>query len=86
MSDSRPASSSCRFRPKPSVKAAIQAFTEVATKYSGTEEGVLWPNISWAPTPRTAGTYAESEKHLKKVIDYSDQNFSSVAKLALAKV
>ncbi len=66
-------------------KAAVQAFTDVAGKYPGTEEGSI-AEYFLGTNAADSGNYAESQKHLKKAIDYGDQNFSSVTKLALAKV
>lgn len=66
-------------------KAATQAFTDVASKYSGTEEGALAEYFLGTNSADT-GNYADAEKHLKRVIDNGNANFSSIAGLALAKV
>jgi len=66
-------------------KAATQAFSEVANKYPGTEEGSL-AEYFLGTNAADAGNYAEAEKHLKKVVDDGNANISSIAKLALAKV
>lgn len=67
------------------VTAAVKAFTDIAVKYPGTEEGAL-AEYFLGTNAADAGKYPESEQHFKKVIDYGNDNFSSVAKLALAKV
>ncbi|HMD48029.1 MAG TPA: tetratricopeptide repeat protein [Bryobacteraceae bacterium] len=67
------------------VTAAVKAFTDIAVKYPGTEEGAL-AEYFLGTNAADAGKYAESEQHLKKAIGYGNDNFSSVAKLALAKV
>lgn len=67
------------------VTAAVKAFTDIAVKYPGTEEGAL-AEYFLGTNAADAGKYAESEQHFKKTIDYGNDNFSSVAKLALAKV
>ena len=66
-------------------KATVQAFTDIATKYAGTEEGTL-AEYFLGTNAADGGNYAEAQKHFQKVLDYGDQNFSSMAKLALAKV
>jgi len=67
------------------VKAATQAFTEVAAKYSGTEEGAL-AEYFLGTNAADLGNLAEAQKDFQKVLDYSDQNIDSMAKLALANV
>lgn len=67
------------------VKATVQAFTDISTKYSGTEEGTL-AEYFLGTNAADAGNYAEAQKHFQKVLDYGDQNISSMAKLALASV
>ena len=66
-------------------KAAVQAFSEIATKYPGTEEGAL-ADYFVGTNMSDSGNYPEAQKHFQKVIDYGNQNFGSVAKLALANV
>ncbi len=66
-------------------KAAVQAFTDVAAKYPGTEEGSL-AEYFLGTNAADVGNYADAEKHFKKAIDFGDPNFSSMTKLALAKV
>lgn len=67
------------------TQAAIKAFSDVAAKYQGTEEGAL-AEYFLGTNAADAGKYQESEQHFKKVLDYGNDNFSSVTKLALAKV
>jgi predicted negative regulator of RcsB-dependent stress response len=67
------------------VQAAVKAFNDLAVKYPGTEEGAL-AEYFLGTNAADAGKYAESEQHFKKVVDYRNENFNSMAKLALAKV
>jgi predicted negative regulator of RcsB-dependent stress response len=66
-------------------KATIQAFSDIANKYSGTEEGTL-AQYFWGTNLADEGKYQEAQQHLQKVLDYGNDNFSSMAKLALAQV
>ena len=66
-------------------KAAVQAFTDVANKYPGTEEGSL-AEYYLGTNAADTGNYAEAEKHFKKSIDSSNENFGSMTKLSLAKI
>jgi len=66
-------------------KAAVQAFTDLANKYPGTEEGTL-AEYFLGTNMSDAGNFPEAQKHFQKVIDHGDQNFGSLAKLALANV
>ena len=66
-------------------KAAIKAFTGVATKYSGTEEGAV-ANYFLATNAADSGNYAEAEKDFKATIDSGGAEVSSMAKMSLARV
>jgi predicted negative regulator of RcsB-dependent stress response len=66
------------------VQAAVKAFTEVAAKYPGTQEGSL-AEYFLGTNAADAGNYAEAGRHFNKVLDFGNDNFSSLAKLALAK-
>ena len=66
-------------------KAAIKAFTDLASKYPGTEEGAL-ADYFLGTNAADAGNYAEAQKDLQRVLDYGNQNFTSIAKLSLANV
>ena len=67
------------------VQATVKAFSAIAVKYPGTEEGAL-AEYFLGTNASDAGKYAEAEQHFKKVLDYGNDNFSSMTKLALAKV
>ena len=66
-------------------KAAVKAFTEVANKYPGTQEGGL-AEFFLGTNLADSGNYAEAEKHFQKAMSATDQNFNSLIKLSLAKV
>lgn len=66
-------------------KAVKQAFTDLATKYQGTDEGIVG-EFFLGTNASDSGNVAEAEKHFRNVADYGDKNYSSVAKLALAQV
>ncbi len=66
-------------------KAAIQAFTNIASKYPGSKEGAL-AEYFLGTNAADAGNFGEAQKHFQRVIDYGDGNFSSMAKVALANV
>jgi predicted negative regulator of RcsB-dependent stress response len=67
------------------IKATVKAFTDVAAKYPGTEEGAL-AEYFLGTNAGDVGKYSEAEQHFKKVLDYGHADFSSMAKLQLAKV
>jgi TolA-binding protein len=65
--------------------ALAKAFTDVATKYSGSDEGAIaqyFLGISAADQ----GKLPEAEKHLKAAVDAADEVYASQAKLSLAQV
>lgn len=66
-------------------KAAVKAFTDVAAKYSGSEEGVM-AQYYLAMKAADQGNIAEAEKRFKEVADSGQSNISSLAKLALAQI
>jgi predicted negative regulator of RcsB-dependent stress response len=66
-------------------KAAVKAFTDVATKYPGTEEGAV-ADYFLATNAADGGNYAEAEKHFKQTIDSGGAEISSMAKMSLARV
>ncbi len=66
-------------------KASTKAFTDVATKYSGSEEGDL-AEYMLGTMAANDGNLAEAEKKLKPVADSGNGNAASFAKLALAQV
>jgi predicted negative regulator of RcsB-dependent stress response len=66
-------------------KAASKAFAEVASKYSGTEEGTIAVNYL-AAIAVDQGKLDEAEKRFKEVADSGNKNIASLAKLSLAQL
>ena len=66
-------------------KAAVQAFTDLATKYPGTEEGSI-AQYFLGTNASDQGKMAEAEKRFKDVADSGDPNIASLAKLSLAQI
>jgi predicted negative regulator of RcsB-dependent stress response len=66
-------------------KAAGKAFTDLAAKYPGTDEGTL-AQFFLGTNASDQGNLAEAEKRLKSVADSGNQDFGSMAKLSLARV
>jgi tetratricopeptide (TPR) repeat protein len=65
--------------------AVVKAFTEVATKYSGSDEGAI-SQYFLGIAAADQGKLAEAEKHLKAAVDAADDVYASQAKLSLAQV
>jgi hypothetical protein len=66
-------------------KAATKAFAEVATKYSGSEEGLIAVNYLGALAV-SDGKLDEAEKRYKEVADSGNKQLASLAKLSLAQL
>ncbi len=66
-------------------KASDKAFTGIATKYSGSEEGVIAEYYLGA-NAADRGNLPEAERRLKTVIDSGNADYAALAKLALAQV
>ena len=66
-------------------KAVIQAFTQLATKYKGTDEGIMG-EFFLGTNASDNGNLAEAEKHFKVVMDSGNRNYSAMAKMALAQI
>jgi predicted negative regulator of RcsB-dependent stress response len=66
-------------------KAAAKAFAEVASKYSGTDEGVIAVNYLGSIAV-DQGKLDEAEKRFKEVADSGNKNLASLAKLSLAQL
>ncbi len=66
-------------------KAANKAFTELATKYSGTDEGAL-AEFYLGTTAADAGNIDEAAKRYKIVVDEGSAPYASMAKLSLAQI
>jgi predicted negative regulator of RcsB-dependent stress response len=67
------------------AKARTQAFSEIAAKYSGTQEGAI-AEIYLGGYAADAGNLAEAEKHFKRVVEEGPAAYASVARLSLAQV
>jgi tetratricopeptide (TPR) repeat protein len=65
--------------------ALAKAFTDVATKYSGSDEGAI-AQYFLGIAAADQGKLAEAEKHLKAAVDAADEVYVSQAKLSLAQV
>lgn len=66
-------------------KARAKAFSDVATKYHGTQEGAM-AEFYLASDAVDKGNMAEAEKRFKDIADSAPDSAASMAKLALAKV
>ena len=66
-------------------KAFNKAFTELATKYSGTDEGLL-AEFYLGTHAADQGNMDEAAKHYKVVADSGNGPYSSMAKLSLAQI
>ncbi|HYL36009.1 MAG TPA: tetratricopeptide repeat protein [Bryobacteraceae bacterium] len=66
-------------------KAVTQAFTELATKYKGTDEGIMG-EFFLGTNASDNGNLAEAEKHFKAVMDSGNRNYSAMAKMAMAQI
>lgn len=66
-------------------KAANKAFTELATKYSGSDEGAL-AEFYLGTTAADAGNIDEAAKRYKIVVDDGSAAYASMAKLSLAQI
>jgi predicted negative regulator of RcsB-dependent stress response len=66
-------------------KARTKAFTELASKYHGSQEGAMG-EFYLASDAVDRGNMAEAEKRFKDLVDSAPSAYSSLAKLSLAKV
>jgi predicted negative regulator of RcsB-dependent stress response len=66
-------------------KAFNKAFTELAAKYAGSDEGLL-AEFYLGTRAADAGAIDEAAKHYKVVADGGDGPYSSMAKLSLAQI
>lgn len=66
-------------------KAAAKAFTDVATKYAGSDEGTI-ARYYLGIVAADGGRLADAEKALKEVADSGEKNYASLAKLPLAEI
>ena len=66
-------------------KAVDKAFSDIAAKYPGTDEGILG-EFYMGSNAADHGNLQEAERRLKSVIDSGNDNYAALAKLALAQV
>ena len=66
-------------------KAAIEAFTKLATSYPSKDEGVI-ARYYLGVVSADQGKFQEAEKHFLQAVDRGDKNYSSLAKLALTQI
>jgi len=66
-------------------KAVTKAFSDLATKYSGSDEALI-AQFSLAVNASDEGNAAEAERRLKLVVDSGNDSFGSLAKLSLAQL
>jgi predicted negative regulator of RcsB-dependent stress response len=66
-------------------QAAEKAFAEVASKYSGSDEGQI-AQYYLACIKADQGKLAEAEKGFKEVADHAGKNYASLAKFSLAQI
>ena len=66
-------------------KATVKAFSDIASKYSGTDEGII-AQFSLAVNASDDGKTAEAERRFKEVADSGNDQYGSLAKLSLAQL
>ena len=71
--------------PEEKEKALTQAFSALAAKYPGTQEGAI-AEIYMASWAADKGNLAEAEKRFKTVVDSGLKLYASQARLSLARV
>jgi predicted negative regulator of RcsB-dependent stress response len=71
--------------PEEKEKARTQAFSALAAKYSGTQEGAI-AEIYLASWAADKGNLAEAEKRFKDVVDSGPKVYAAQARLSLAQV
>lgn len=66
-------------------QARVKAYTDLATKYSGTQEGAFGA-FALAGDAVDKGNLPEAEKRFRQVADAGPKSYAAVAKLSLARV
>jgi predicted negative regulator of RcsB-dependent stress response len=66
-------------------KAAVKAFTDVAAKYPGSDEGAI-ARLRLAGIASDKGNLEEAEKQYKQMIDSAPKPYKALARLGLAQV
>lgn len=65
-------------------KAWVKAFTDVAVKYHGTQEGAI-AEMYLASAEADKGSLANAEKRYREIIDSAPKPYNSMAQMALAQ-
>jgi predicted negative regulator of RcsB-dependent stress response len=71
--------------PDDKAKAVNVAFTGLALKYSGSQEGAI-AEMYLAGAAAEKGDFADAEKRLKNVVDHAPDSYASMARVSLAQV
>jgi predicted negative regulator of RcsB-dependent stress response len=71
--------------PEDKEKARIAAFTDVAVKYPGTQEGAI-AQLAIAAAQGDKGQIDEAVKTFKDIMDHAPDPYDSVGKLSLAQI
>jgi predicted negative regulator of RcsB-dependent stress response len=67
------------------TKAKLQAFTELSSKYSGSQEGAI-ADMYLASYAVDSGNQDEAEKRYKRVVDDGPKPYASLARIALSQI
>jgi len=67
------------------TKATTAALGEVASKYSGSQEGSI-ADMFLAGSAAEKGDTADAEKRLRNVVEHGPKNYASMARVSLAQV
>ena len=67
------------------AKARTQAFTELSTKHSGTQEGAI-ADMYLASYAVDSGNQEEAERRYKRVVDDGPKPYASLARIALSQI
>ena len=67
------------------AKARAQAFTEISTKHSGTQEGAI-ADMYLASYAVDSGNQEEAARRYKRVIDDGPKPYASLARIALSQI
>jgi predicted negative regulator of RcsB-dependent stress response len=71
--------------PEEKDKAVAGAFSDVATRFNGTQEGSI-AEIYLGGAAAEKGNLAQAEKHFKNVVDSGPKNYAALARLSLGQV
>ena len=71
--------------PEAKTGATTAAFSAVASKFNGTQEGAI-AELYLSGAAAEKGDTAEAEKRLRNVVDHAPSNYASMARISLAQV